>query len=451
MSQNQSVLDRPEIQEQVKEWIQAGETNASIVRKVSLHFEQTTSERSVARFRKRHELNPAGFDPDWVQVDGDRGEVQVTSEGILQDPDKMIRERGLDPAEWVIEGGMRVNQYEGPASAEHAEKTGESKVTYHQTRFSIVKRNPLHQIVAARTNGWRPPKKADRLKSVPRLVVIAGDQQAPFYDRGLHSCFLQFLGENRPHEGVSLGDSVDYPEPSRHPLDPDNTASINECNQSGYDMYRGYVNASPDTAWIKLPGNHDERIRNLILGKPSMHPLYGVKRAQPPETAEEPSVLNIDFLLRLDELGIKYIDPHGKYDLAEHTLSEKLAVRHGWIARQGSGASALETLKHTGYSIIIGHTHRQSMVLKTFYDINDYPKTLTAVETGCMCRLDTEVDKEDGRIWPNYSPLPDWQQGFATATIWPDGKFRLDLATYVNGILMWRDQRYTAVEEKIAA
>jgi hypothetical protein len=174
-----------------------------------------------------------------------------------------------------------------------------------------------------------------------------------------------------------------------------------------------------------------------------MRPLHGVKRAQIEDGAEEPSVLNIEYLLRLDELGITYIDPKGKYDLAEVRLSDKLAVRHGWIARQGSGASALETLKHTGYSIVIGHTHRQSMVLKTFYDINDYPKTLTAVEAGCMCRLDTEVN-EDGRFWPNYSPLPDWQQGFATAVVWPDGKFRIDLATYVNGELMWRDQRYTA-------
>jgi hypothetical protein len=272
-------------------------------------------------------------------------------------------------------------------------------------------------------------------------VVIVGDQQAPFYDKQLHQCFLEWLGTNKPHEGVSLGDTVDYPDVSRHPLDPENSAAVNECNQSGYDLLRGYVEASLDTEWTKLPGNHDERIRNLVLNKPSMRSLYGVKRAQVEGQPEEPSVLNIEYLLRLDELGIKYVDPHGKYDLAEHTLSDKLAVRHGWKVRQGSGASALETLKHTGYSVLVGHTHRQSMVLKTIYDINDHPKLLTAVETGCMCRLDTEVN-EDGRFWPNYAPLPDWQQGFATAEVWPDGKFRIDLATYVNGQLLWRDQRY---------
>ena len=48
-----------------------------------------------------------------------------------------------------------------------------------------------------------------------------------------------------------------------------------------------------------------------------------------------------------------------------------------------------------------------------------------------MCRLDL-----------GYTVAPDWQQGFATATIYPDGTFKLDLATYVNNTLYWRDQRY---------
>lgn len=440
---SQSNLDRDDIRTAVSEWIKCGETNASIVRLVGQHFDVTTSEKSVRRFRKRYSLQPRGFEPDWTQVDGDRGEVSITTVQVIQDPDTMLRQRGLDPEEWIIDSGLRVNEYQGPASAEHAEKTGENKITYFQTRFSVTRKNPESQIVAARSDGWAaPPRKARSLGAIPRLVVVVGDQQAPFQDPALHRCFLQWLEENKPHEGVSLGDSVDYPEPSRHPDDPENTASINECNQSGYDLFRGYVNSSPDTEWTKLPGNHDERIRNLTL-KPKVRSLYGVKRAQLLDGPKEPSVLNIEFLLRLDELGIKYIDPHGKYDLAEHRLSDKLAVRHGWIARQGSGASALETLKHTGYSIIIGHTHRQSMVEKTIYDIDEYPKVLTAVETGCMCRLDTEVNA-DGRYWPNYSPLPDWQQGFATAVVWPDGKFKIDLATYVNGELLWRDQRYTA-------
>jgi hypothetical protein len=59
-----------------------------------------------------------------------------------------------------------------------------------------------------------------------------------------------------------------------------------------------------------------------------------------------------------------------------------------------------------------------------------------------MCRVDQTPD-EDGRIWPNYTAAPDWQQGFATVEVWPDGYFNIDTAKYVNGALMWRDQRFT--------
>jgi hypothetical protein len=45
-------------------------------------------------------------------------------------------------------------------------------------------------------------------------------------------------------------------------------------------------------------------------------------------------------------------------------------------------------------------------------------------------------------VWPGYTDEPDWQQGFITAEIWSDGFFKLDTATYVNGVLMWRGQRY---------
>jgi hypothetical protein len=41
-----------------------------------------------------------------------------------------------------------------------------------------------------------------------------------------------------------------------------------------------------------------------------------------------------------------------------------------------------------------------------------------------------------------YAVAPDWQNGFATAQVWDDGRFKLDLATYVSDALFWRDQRY---------
>jgi hypothetical protein len=175
-----------------------------------------------------------------------------------------------------------------------------------------------------------------------------------------------------------------------------------------------------------------------------MQPLYGAKQADSPE--EKGAVaLGLPFLLRLDELDIEYVEPEGSYDLAQINLSHKLAVRHGWIARQGSGVSALATLEHLGYSVIVGHTHRQSIVYKTTHDIDGAITTLTAAEAGCMCRVNQTPVK--GRKWPNFTSLPDWTQGFTTVRLHNDGTFRIDNATYVTnkgkGILLWNDQQYS--------
>jgi hypothetical protein len=75
-----------------------------------------------------------------------------------------------------------------------------------------------------------------------------------------------------------------------------------------------------------------------------------------------------------------------------------MASPKGW--RQDSLAS----LDHLGYSIIVGHTHRQSVVQKTGHDIDGNIFTLAGVEAGCMCVV--KRTEKDGRFWPNYGVSP---------------------------------------------
>jgi predicted phosphodiesterase len=312
-------------------------------------------------------------------------------------------------------------------------------VTYHQAKLNLRRKRPELQLIPARSDGWiAPPRSRASIKGT-KLIVVMGDQQAPYFDENLHYLSCAWLEENDPDEITLLGDTVDYPEISRHRLDPENTATVNECTQSAHDLLRGVRTAAPNARIRKLAGNHDERLRNILLDKPSVQPLYGAKQADSPEE-QGALALGLPFLLRLDELGIEYIDPKGAYDLAQINLSDKLAVRHGWIAKKGSGTSALATLEHLGYSVIVGHTHRQSIVYKTTHDIDGATTTLTAAEAGCMCRVDQTPLK--GRKWPNFTPLPDWVQGFTTVTVHPDGFFRIENATYVNKTLLWRNQQY---------
>lgn len=384
------------------------------------------SRHSVARAKKRWDLNTT--EGSKVEINGDKGRVTETAPGRVElgTTSDLLTQRGFDPEEWEVD---KISLTEW----------GPDEEPFHRLKADFFRISPTVGLLPARSDGWRAPKRAKAKTKGARTVVIVGDQQAPYHDENLHRLFCQWLEDNQPDEGVTLGDTVDFPEISRHPFDPESNAAVNECIQAGYDVLRGYKNASPFTEWTKLLGNHDERIRNYALNQ--ARELYGLRRATKAGHEPERSVLDVAFLLRLDELGIELVDPHGPYDQAQHNLGDKLAVRHGWLVKKRSGETAIASLAHLGYSIIVGHTHRQSLVYSTDHDINGSPTVIAGAEAGCMCTVQRK--EVNGKWWPNYAVSPDWQQGFATATIWPDGTFKIDLATYVNETLLYRDQRYS--------
>lgn len=347
----------------------------------------------------------------------------------LNNPDDLMRERGLDPEEWEITS-MIINEWDAATGQIDLEAKTVQKL--RQLKICLKRKRPVTLITPARTSGkFYIAKPRREYGDGPKRVVFVGDQQAPYHDECLHERFCDFLKDYQPDEGVLIGDTIDLPDVSRHPPNPEHDSSAQECVDSGYLVCQGYREAFPPTRWKKLAGNHDERLRRAQIDR--LRETYGIRRALIPGQEPEEPVLDVAHLLRLDELGIEYVNPNGDYEHAQVNVSPHLAARHGWIARKGSGASALATLEHLGYSVVVGHTHRQSLVHKTRHDINGSLATLAACETGCMCRIEGGL---------GYTPSPDWQNGFATAEVWPDGTFKLDVATFVDEVLYYRDRRY---------
>lgn len=441
IQQSQSKLDSEPWFTFVVESIKDGNTNSWIASELTQEGCPTTRD-SVRRFRKRHGLGvtstPNQGSKSGVTLTDDSGVItsavtEGTNHSSLNDPDAMLLERNLDPKSWKIDRAT-INEWSGPGY-----KGGPTK-TYKQAKLNIVRKKPEVSLLPARSDGWIAPRTYFPATWNSYLAVMVGDQQCPFQDKLLNELFCSWLEYNQPDVGVLTGDTVDYPDISKHPADPENNVKVNECNQSAYDVLRGYVNSSPNTYWRMLEGNHDfQRIRATLMKQAPN--LYGIARASVDDSPME-SVLSLSHLLRLDELGIDLIDPHGSYEHGIIQLSKYLAVRHGWIAVKGSGTSALKTLEHLGYSVVVGHTHRQSLVHKTTHDIDGNPTTLAAAETGCMCRIDDGRIIDDARF-PNYCVAPDHQQGFATASMNADETFHLELATFTGGKLYWRDQVYS--------
>ena len=441
MNPNQSRLDLEPYFSQVRELIREGQTNASIAQTL-----QTTS-HSVRRFRKRHGLGvpaqstkkgvKAGvqfFEDGSAQVTGDAVVIDRQRDRDMNDPDQIMLQHGFDPLKWKLEGA-KLNRWDGPVGQGNV-------VTYHQVTLRVQPRIEA-TIVPVRSDGWVAPKRVKRsglYQGEIQKVAVFGDPQAPYYDPDLLRCTQAWLEKNKPDVVVHLGDTVDLPgEVSRHRNNPYNDASLMECLQSGYDWLRAIVQAHEGARHIKLPGNHDERIQNYIIDKAPA--LLGLSQVDNASESPVSPVYGLSHLMRLDELGIEFVDPQGPYDQAQIQLSKHLAVRHGWIARNGSGVSALASLDKLGYSIIVGHVHRQGIVHKTTHDIDGKPTVLAGVEAGCMCLVDPDGIKT-GRKFPTYAVNPDWQQGFCSVTIFPDGKFSVDLATFVNDRLFYRDEQY---------
>ncbi|CAB4183435.1 hypothetical protein UFOVP1084_63, partial [uncultured Caudovirales phage] len=114
------------------------------------------------------------------------------------------------------------------------------------------------------------------------------------------------------------------------------------------------------------------------------------------------------------------IEPNGGYQHAQMNINSKLVVRHGWLT--GANAPA-KSLQGVDFSLIVGHTHKQSITKRLIHDHEGRVREQVAVETGCLCRLEGGL---------GYAVDPNWAQGFAVATTWEDGGFNVELATIKN-------------------
>jgi hypothetical protein len=270
-----------------------------------------------------------------------------------------------------------------------------------------------------------PAEKKDH-----ETVVFLGDHHAPHHDKNLHLAVCEWLREFKPDRGIILGDLLDFDQLSRHRRTPEWTNDVQTTLDAAYGILRAYIEASPNTRWQMLDGNHEDRLRNSVLDHLSS--MFGVSQAKEDPAEKLRPVLSTPFLLRLDELGIEWESPEGGYEHAQINITSELAARHGWIATKGSGVSALKTIDHLRYSVIVGHTHRQAIVHHTAHSIDGKPKTLLGCEAGTLATIERGL---------GYATSPDWQRGFATADVYSGkpGLFKVDLATYVDGTLLWRD------------
>lgn len=324
------------------------------------------------------------------------------------EPEEMLKAHGLDPEAWVV---VRVR----------ANRWGDINDPNHQLRIDVVPKTAL--IVAPSVDPeWAADVPEPRWQyDSEGSVVIAGDHHAPHHDVELHEAFLAFLRAEEPQVGIILGDLLDFSTISRHRPRQGYTQTVNETLQAGYEILRAYREASPDTAWTMLRGNHDDRLEHQLIDNTER--LHGVT-----VPGEDIPALSLRRLLRLDELAIRLID--SDWDRGKHPVTSTLTARHGYMTSPNTGTKMLA--KHSN-SQVQGHTHRLRFTYQTKHDPID---VRVAIEAGTMAKIEDSL---------GYGIDEDWQQGFVTGHVWETGEFALAPAIWVNKqlLLPW-GARYTS-------
>lgn len=434
--QSTSILDDEPYFSAVRGLIESGEKNADIVRYLAGHYGLNISRDSIRRFRKRlqklqvqpliaYEPEPAG-----LRVTEDEAVIiePPTMRPKLGDIGKLIRDRGLDPEEWVVVS-TTLNEWDGMTGKQRNNELVRLK------QWKVTLRRAPHLILAS------PAVHVPRIKTVaprlypdlPEMIVVEGDHQAPYHDPALHEASLGFLRElSRKHsltEHVFLGDTGDFPTISRHADHPAATAGVNDVIQSCYDLLRDKREAAPQARARKLKGNHDWRVESELLLRAER--MYGIKPADTKNGPELPA-LSLRRLLHLDALGIELVeDPrgweHGEIELVPGTGG--LVVRHGWL----TGANtAKRSLEKRGRSLIVGHTHsREHLYL---WD----PSSGIERQAAVAGTMSLTRDKR----FPHYAVCDDWLPGFVVVSRWPDATFAIEHVRWDGHTLSWRDKRF---------
>lgn len=259
-----------------------------------------------------------------------------------------------------------------------------------------------------------------------------------FHDDVAMNVFAEVVRQEQPDSVVILGDFLDLPSQSRWAQE----AGFARTTQMALDAAHAWLVklriAAPSAQIVIIEGNHDKRMQNYI--ETNALAAFGLKRANLPE---EWPTLSLPYLLRLDELGIEYMDA---YPAAVSWDDDRTRNIHGTRANSKGSTMAqyMGDLPHI--NTWAGHTHRAEIIYKTVMGNRGEPIRSYSANPGALCKIDGTVPSVHGAIHADGSSakiVEDWQNGFGanlydpkTGESWPQVYLIQDGKTLYNGRLI---------------
>lgn len=264
-------------------------------------------------------------------------------------------------------------------------------------------------------------------------------EMIPTHDEQAIDVALQITRDVRPDVIVNLGDTIDLPEwSSKFLVLPEFVMTTQPTIDYAHRFLARQRAIAPEATIHLLEGNHDNRLGKAIA-KNAMAALR-LRRAEAPD---EWPVLSVQFLLRLDDLGVNYV---GAYPACRIQLTRGGNGITALQAVHGEKLDVAKVARTERQSVVQGHIHRQAIHCET-YEIGGSPETVVAFSPGCLCRVDGAVPSTKSGEDSHGRPVKRWeawQQGMAIVTEEPDGYWSVEIIQINHGRAMYRGKSYSA-------
>jgi len=234
-----------------------------------------------------------------------------------------------------------------------------------------------------------------------------GDTYEEFHDPAAMDIFIQVAKDEQPEEIVILGDFLDLPSQGKYVQEAGFARTTQMAINAGHEFLAKLRAVCPNSEIVVIEGNHDKRMQSFI--EQNALAAFGIRRANMPE---EWPTMSLPFLLRLEELNIKYQDA---YPAAVSWDDDRTRNIHGTRANSKGSTMAQYANDLPHINTWAGHTHRTEIIYKTVMGHRGEAIESYSANPGCLCKTDGTVPSVHGAVHSDGSSarvVEDWQAGF---------------------------------------
>lgn len=230
------------------------------------------------------------------------------------------------------------------------------------------------------THQVKPPVKFTR----PGDWIVTGDWHIEYHEECAIDAMVKYAVDNKIPNLLLNGDIVDFYGVSDHITDPRFASPSNELDilRKVLKQIKKYFKGE----LVYKIGNHEDRYERYLYQR--ARALVGIEEFQ------------LDKVLKLDELGYRYVTSK------QHVILGSLPIFHGHELPKGMGspvspARVLYNRIKTSGAVSHHHVYSQHVETEPLSK-----KTHITYSIPCMCKMVKD-----------YSPINNWNQGFARARI----------------------------------